>query len=454
MKPEKMTDESLRALLYDVSQTWSAKAADDLRTHIAALTDERDELGQELAELLTGMLAMVSLFAIDDNEQGLDAARRVVSERDALREQLAKMTAERDTLEREAASNKAGWEDVARERDALRESGREHRRLYLEACAQLTGVVNENSALHERVRALEADLAAIRREDAAVTRRRGMLMGEAPIPTPDSTTAGWRDTYRESHRLHQHWARRAEAAESRLSAIRQRAGDTKALVEAHQSGMGCASVARYIVGDEAECPQAKPCDPETPGVYECPAGCACRCHATAPQADAPSEMDGMRGEMAEPETKAERLLREEREAEAEMVRKAAEPTVPEAFATVRAQLSSLRGAAHVMHELGAESDGSVERGATNAERALSLLERSMGAMEAAARSLIAGAKEGRVIVADVNALEAALTGTPPGFTLEEVAHAISSITVPSHPDVCENVKAGVLDNLRALRRKP
>ena len=111
---------------------------------------------------------------------------------------------------------------------------------------------------------------------------------------------------------------------------------------------------------------------------------------------------------------------------------AAEPTTAEAFSTVRTYCAKW---------------GDGDKPLT----ALSLLERRMGAMEAAARALIAGAKEGCIIVADVNALESALTDALPVFTLEEVESAFRN----EANSLCPSYEWGrIAVRLTALRRTP
>lgn len=86
---QKMTDETLRALLYSITHTWSAQAADDLRAHIAAVTAERDEA--------RGAMVLAA------------------NERDALRERVREVERERDQW-RESRYIAAGERHVAESR--------------------------------------------------------------------------------------------------------------------------------------------------------------------------------------------------------------------------------------------------------------------------------------------------------------------------------------------------
>jgi hypothetical protein len=182
---------------------------------------------------------------------------------------------------------------------------------------------------------------------------------------------------------------RADSAESSLSAIRQRAKDREDLgsivcdwlhQRTEEGGPGTsfadcgARVASFILGDGAPTP----------------------------------------------ESKADRLLREEQEASLESVKRAAEPTTAEAFATLE------KG----MQEWGrALENDPVERKAHAASRAaLSLLERRMGAMARALQRLemfLTGPT--RHDLPSLDEVRTALTDAPAVFTLDEVEEAVGHV---------------------------
>lgn len=203
------------------------------------------------------------------------------------------------------------------------------------------------------------------------------------------------------------WRERADAAESRLAAMRQRAEDADMLEEKAQAaysecGMGAVvmrrvslAVARHILGDDAS---------------------------------APSEMSGLEGEMADTSDM------ERADYKAPPARDALETPTPPAPTTSEAFAATCRPLAVVAHGGGISTDD-----AHRALAALSLLERRMGAQEAAIRRLIRDAERQdsmpettnehgermvRVQWVLVESLRAALTDAPPVFTLEEIREAL------------------------------
>lgn len=130
------------------------------------------------------------------------------------------------------------------------------------------------------------------------------------------------------------------------------------------------------------------------------------------------------------------------------------PTTAEAFATVRGALHSFLGLIRIHYANRTECDGSMERGCLSGLGALSLLERRMGAMATEVDLLVSDLYYERFATAEERAkdLQNLLTDAPPVFTLEEVERVLAPITVPSHPDICENVKDAVRDGFAALRK--
>lgn len=262
-------------------------------------------------------------------------------------------------------------------------------------------VLAHNDTLRERVQQITAERDAVGR--LAVERGAELDALRERVQALEKL----RDDYHVLMNSRGDWQARAEHAESRLAAIRQRAGDTKALVEAHQSGMGCASVARYILGEDA---------------------------SASPQTDDLSAIE---------------QYRENGEAAARV-----EPSTAEAFATVRSSM---------------EACGSVH---DVSGRALSLLERRMGAMELAARDAVAvlhsigQTKADAPLTGDQCAemtrvkarLHYALTDAPPVFTLEEVQTAlVAELESPnncgvSYVDCCAAACDGLVKRLTATRR--
>lgn len=328
---EKMTDEELNRVLESMGQHWSMRASASIRAHIAAVTTERDNMHQEAIDAISGLLAIVEVLTDDKKEPGLDAARRVVAERDALRERVQALEAE------------------VKEQSA-------RKRQFMQACDR-----------HE------SRLAAIRRragDETALVRHAevGAIMG-----------AGSTDWDEE---IHAEVVQRGDAETLRGAAL---------------------AAARCILGDDAR-------PPAPPEAFTHEKGLDAGVFDEAPE-----------------ETKAERLIREEREASAEMVRRAAEPTTSDAFATVREYIHGDR--TQIDHE-------DVER----ASRVLSLLERHMGAQNRALREVL---KLHHRMPGDViKQIQAALDDAPPVFTLEEVEAAMTGIYGP----------APVLERLRALRK--
>lgn len=189
------------------------------------------------------------------------------------------------------------------------------------------------------------------------------------------------------------------------------------------------------------------CCGTTTGVHRkgCPTVAALAPLGMAP----PSEMDGLAGEMAEAsEQGPECAVCLERGDFARLCcngqrqQAAPAPTTPAAFATVR---RVLRGRLAVVLK------GATPQGPDAGEVALSLLERRMGAQDAALRKAMAEIEAG-----DGDpwmTLKAALTDAPPVFTLEEVEAAFFDVVCPDRQDT--DARAwwrGMMERFTALRR--
>jgi hypothetical protein len=190
-------------------------------------------------------------------------------------------------------------------------------------------------------------------------------------------TAGERDSLREF----------LQEAESRLAAIRQRAGDMlipgRAALIAGVTAGAAQDVARYILGDDAPAPVSEP------GGVQQEAGTPCEGHDIG-------EFCGACGNTG-----------------VDMRATHSEPTTAEAFATVRKVL----GRYPECQQDEVDDD--------NAQDALSLLERRIGTMGRAAHEVVRVALTGPGTIEPdvfkaVQRLELALTDAPPVFTLEEV----------------------------------
>jgi hypothetical protein len=343
-------------------------------------------------------------------------------ERGRLLAHIAALTVERDALGRLAIELGAELDDLRRSVEELHSvlgtnDGTPHGPGLVEAARALRKKADEADALRERVQA--------------------------------------QTTYKEA------WRTRADVAESRLSAIRQRAGDTDGLVRV---GEVCAimgspncewddaihedvrqrgddgvvrdvatGTARFIVGNDA--PAAPPSQPPQ-----------------TDDLDAIEQRHENQGAEATTETTAARLLREERETQVAAVRRAAEPTTAEAFVTVRKHLYQ---------------DDYEDGGETLTM--IALLERRMGAMvpllrffrqrtaEALDTDVVGhvvlfrkGAWEARGYpppILTVAHVRAALTDAPPVFTQEEVEKALVATGIG--PVACEQV----LGCLKSMRRE-
>lgn len=79
MTPEKMTDERLSELLYNITHTWSAKAAKEIGAHIAALEADiasaRNAALEEAAKV--GGLAVLESLATTKSGLAADVAERI-----------------------------------------------------------------------------------------------------------------------------------------------------------------------------------------------------------------------------------------------------------------------------------------------------------------------------------------------------------------------------------------
>lgn len=166
MKPEKMTDERLKELLYSITHTWSAKAAEELRAHIAALTAERDD---------SDRLARIRREELEKAERMLNARNEEI---DALRERVQAL--ERDVIEQDRVITNSAIARVGRDR---------------------------------QIEALELGLRAANRATVRIER----ILGEVQAVTTPLSTPG------------ELVATTVERLARRLAAIRQRAGDMDAL---------------------------------------------------------------------------------------------------------------------------------------------------------------------------------------------------------------------------------
>lgn len=82
------------------------RSSDSVRAHIAALEAERDEARNDAYAAVGALLEVVKTLTDDRKEPGIEAARRVVSERDALRERVKALEQERAALiERDKAAH-------------------------------------------------------------------------------------------------------------------------------------------------------------------------------------------------------------------------------------------------------------------------------------------------------------------------------------------------------------
>jgi hypothetical protein len=342
----KMTDEDVERVLTKIGHDLSLDVERGVRAHIAAVTAELRDANNTVRAARAAQDALTA---------ERDEARR---EREQFRDDLVRAS--------EFAHQGGTGSPVTQEgRDAIESIG---------------GLWNKRDALRERVKALEHDLRGY--EEVL------MLAGEAlrmDSVTGVALVEGVRRVVTERDAVDRERngaALRMETAESRLAAIRDRAGDKRACWEAymdelcdgHRKG-AVAAVARFILGDEAP----------------------------------PSEMDGLRGEMAE------------RICEHDVVPcttchppASPEPTTAEACATVRAWVEDKTHRAPESWRAATE--------------ALSLLERRMGAMGRAAALAPHGAHCAFLVSAPVPWKcdcwkRDALADAPPVFTLEEVRNA-------------------------------
>lgn len=228
------------------------------------------------------------------------------------------------------------------------------------------------------------------------------------------------------------WMQSAQRLHGSLAAIRHRAGDEKRLGQECNAGAtgdpiwatlhpverkrwvdGAGAVARYILGDDAPLNPGAGGGEDTSGCcYQRAGGCEAHRKTAAPP-EAFAHEKGLDAGVFRAEDEDPPLILPTTTARAA-------PTTPEAFATVR------KG-----REWWAESAGDAPAG-VEARRdltLLALLERRMGAQEAAIRAVLATKGANTLESIDAwNALRASITGAPPVFTLEEAVNAVRSYT--------------------------
>lgn len=179
------------------------------------------------------------------------------------------------------------------------------------------------------------------------------------------------------------------------TAIRERAQDPARLMLKYQRG-GMAAVSSYILGDAAPAPSE-------------PSQCECEPGYTCPACSAPSEMDGLRGEMAEVSPRCGRCkYRHSVGLSCTPDAPPAEPPTAGAFAMVGAALAKWVPESHPDRE--------------TALSEFSLLVRRVGAQDAAIRAVVALGLDGPV----VEQARAALTDAPLVFTPAQIEQALHS----------------------------
>lgn len=397
---------------------------------------ERDEMQTEAHAAVSALLDLVKVLTDNEKEPAMDAARRVVAERDAYKRDLeAEFDGNKSLRKAFGARGDETFpmfvERIVLERDDLGTSLRQREKMYEEDVGRLIrerdealkdaemsdaaarANVAELDAIRERVKVLEASTATltehVRLADARLGDA-GRVLGrvcvyatlgpdEAPGDVIDhaATEAVWRIVQEKN------------AAESRLAAIRQRAGDDSRLAEVLEQNVGkggnaaLRAVARYILGDEA-----------------------------------PSEVDGREnedakwcavcGEVGQHKMSCRPQNRED-------AARHAEPTTAEAFASIKREWG---------------------HGSPASERNLgyvSLLERRMGAQQRALEEVL---KLHHRMPGDViSQIQAALTDASPVFTLEDVERAFGKASSKMRgDDTTADLLAEMLEFLTALRRKP
>lgn len=298
-------------------------------SHIAALTAERDDMQSAAHAAVSALLALVSLLTNDEAEPAMDAARRVVAERDALRERVRAL---------EASINTPETEDFIRA-------------LPLEAS-------------HQQGRwGAEHDLG---KTDADWFWLLGYLGGKALRP----------NIMPEKRRHH-------------IISL------AAACLNWHRHTLGVGGM--------------------RPGI--------------AP----PSEMDGLEGEMADTSGLESTDYRAPPARDVLESPSPAEPTTAEAFAAVREALE------HGSPDHSWREDALLR---------LAAIERKVAVLVRACASIATNSDEPSTRAV----AQAAITDAPEVYTLEEVERVLTPITVPSHPDVCDDIKAAVLEGLDAIRR--
>lgn len=396
----KMTDEELVAVWRDVQIAKVGTRniyASHLLAHIAALTAERDEVGAEKTKaegwvgLARGELLARGLPATN-REEAMASLRAALSERDTLREQLAKVTAERDEMKRILDDIQATTTPRSFQGELV--------------AATVERLANERDALRERVRAL-AEQAETKARMLATARQRG------------------------------------DAAESRLAAIRQRAANSAAMADIYEEHDGsieesCLAVARYITGEDAQPPQTDDLSAVEQWRENVEAKAEkCRCGEPQSRHDATGYRMAWDGGpnwsvICDGFTPAE-------------------PTTAEAFATVRMTDERLRNICEQEPGLDADDAEEVLAELKRARDNETLLERRMGAQR---RALEETLKLHHRMPGDIVAqIQVALTDAPPVFTLEEVERAARGVAADSKDPHAHNAAIAVWERLESTRRK-
>jgi hypothetical protein len=224
--------------------------------------------------------------------------------------------------------------------------------------------------------------------------------------------------------------REVEDRASEMNAIRQRAGDWRAMTDAYEGPAtvagGFLAVARYILGEDA--PKAERCPEPACGTDggEHSLACPRAVPDTAPSTAVDEDSCGC--EFGGPECQ-----------HCAARRNTLEPSTAEAFATVRREMAA---------------EMAEPNACQHALDALSLLERRMGAMARAARAALPFVDTSRRRVSIRDDLAVALTAAPPVFTMEEVGRVLSEARDAAEGDVCLSTWCTdeVVPRLSALRK--